>query len=130
MTRRTPKPAYEAGRGKPPVHTRFKPGQSGNPRGRPKGSSSMATLLEAELSRRVTVSENGRRVTVSKRELVAKQAVNKAAAGDPRMLMLLLKQSGSNATASASDVASTVLDSEDDEQILAAWLRRAIEENS
>jgi hypothetical protein len=31
--------AYEVGRGKPPAETRFKPGQSGNPKGRPKGAS-------------------------------------------------------------------------------------------
>jgi len=32
-----PESDYEIGRGKPPMHTRFKPGQSGNPKGRPKG---------------------------------------------------------------------------------------------
>ena len=33
-----PPPKYEVGYGKPPAGTRFKPGQSGNPAGRPKGS--------------------------------------------------------------------------------------------
>lgn len=125
MTRNAPKPDYEVGRGSPPAHTRFKPGQSGNLRGRPKGSKNMATLLEAELNQRVTITENGRRVTVTKRELVVKQAVNKAAAGDARMLMLLRKQSGSHTAASASDVADTALYSEDDEQTLLSWMRRS-----
>jgi len=31
------RPGYDVGYGKPPAHSRFKPGQSGNPRGRPKG---------------------------------------------------------------------------------------------
>ena len=40
-------PAYEVGYGKPPVHTRFKKGKSGNPRGRPKGARSKASSLPA-----------------------------------------------------------------------------------
>ena len=37
---------YEVGRGKPPVHTRFKKGQSGNPRG-PRPKNLPALLIEA-----------------------------------------------------------------------------------
>ena len=44
---------YEVGYGKPPKHTRFQPGQSGNPRGRPKGTKNLKTDLEEELSERV-----------------------------------------------------------------------------
>ena len=40
-------PAYEVGYAKPPVHTRFQPGQSGNPRGRPKGARSKSRRLPA-----------------------------------------------------------------------------------
>lgn len=36
---------YKVGPGKPPKHTRFKPGQSGNPKGRPKGSQNVKTVL-------------------------------------------------------------------------------------
>lgn len=39
---------YEVGYGKPPKNTRFKAGQSGNPKGRPKGKSSAAKLIEFE----------------------------------------------------------------------------------
>ena len=35
----------------PPEHTRFKTGQSGNPRGRPKGTLNLATVLERTLAR-------------------------------------------------------------------------------
>ena len=35
-TKKAPSPKYEVGYGKPPVHTRFPKGQSGNPSGRPK----------------------------------------------------------------------------------------------
>ncbi len=38
------------GYGRPPKAGQFKPGQSGNPQGRPKGSTNLATDLSAELA--------------------------------------------------------------------------------
>ncbi len=54
------------GYGSPPVETRFKPGQSGNPRGRPKGRKNEATILHELLNRKITVREDGkpRKITV------------------------------------------------------------------
>jgi hypothetical protein len=40
---------YDVGHAKPPKHTRFQPGQSGNPRGRPKGTKNLKTDLIEEL---------------------------------------------------------------------------------
>ncbi|WP_221794432.1 DUF5681 domain-containing protein [Aquisediminimonas sediminicola] len=59
-----PEPNDAVGYGRPPRHTRFKPGQSGNPRGRPRRKQSMADLLEPVLSEKVTVSINGIRKRV------------------------------------------------------------------
>src|SRR5580700_2307294 len=50
---------YEVGYGKPPRPTRFKRGQSGNPRGRSSGAKNLKTLLSDALNERVTVSKNG-----------------------------------------------------------------------
>ena len=83
---------YKIGRGKPPTHTRFKPGQSGLPTGRPKGSRNFATTLRNELQQRVTVTIDGRRKRITKRELFAKQLVNKAVAGDPKVMPVLLNE--------------------------------------
>ena len=81
---------YDVGYRKPPVHTRFQPGRSGNPNGRPKGSQNMATALEHELNSRLTINEGGRQRTITKRDAIAKQLVNKSASGDPRLMQLLL----------------------------------------
>jgi hypothetical protein len=81
---------YAVGKGKPPQHTRFRKGQSGNPTGRRKGSLNMATLLERALNERVVVTENGKRKTITKLEAMLKQLANKAASGDTRVIRLLM----------------------------------------
>ena len=53
---------------RPPIVTRFRPGQSGNPRGRPRGARSVSTVIAAALSERVAVTENGQRRHISKLE--------------------------------------------------------------
>ena len=83
---------YEVGFGKPPPSSQFKPGQSGNPNGRPRGAKNFATAIEQELDTRVTVTENGRRRRISKREVIAKHLVNKAAGGDLKAIPLLLNE--------------------------------------
>jgi len=40
---------YEVGYGRPPVHARFRPGQSGNPKGRPKGSRNKRTAMAEQI---------------------------------------------------------------------------------
>jgi hypothetical protein len=79
----------EVGYCTPPERTRFKKGQSGNPRGRPKGTLNMATVLERTLREKVVLNENGRRKTVTKLEAAIKQLTNKAASGELKALQLL-----------------------------------------
>src|SRR6266849_2816817 len=81
---------YEVGYGKPPVHTRFRKGQSGNPRGRPRGSKNLTTLVSDALDQLVVVTENGRRRKIAKRELGIAQLVNKFAMADPHATRILL----------------------------------------
>ncbi len=84
------KPNHGAvGYGKPPEHTRFKKGQSGNPSGRPKGTLNVATALKKTLREKVVINENGRRKTVTKLEAAFKQLVNMAATGELRAIQLL-----------------------------------------
>jgi hypothetical protein len=82
---------YAVGYGKPPRRTRFKKGQSGNPKGRPKGAKNAATILNETLNERVIITENGRRKAITKKEALFKQLVNKAVSGDPRHTRMLLE---------------------------------------
>lgn len=81
---------YEVGYGKPPRHTRFKKGQSGNPRGRPSGSKNLSTLLIETLNELVVVAENGGRRKITKRQAIITQLVNQAAKADWRATKILL----------------------------------------
>ncbi len=74
-------PDYEVGYGKPPEHTRFKPGQSGNPRGRPKGTKNLKTDLIEELSEKIVVREGDQSQKVSKQRAVVKTLVDAHAPG-------------------------------------------------
>ena len=81
---------YEVGYGKPPRDTRFKRGQSGNPRGRPPGAKNLSSLLNEALNELVVVTENGGRKRITKRRAAFKQLVNDAAKGEWRALKLLV----------------------------------------
>jgi len=81
---------YEVGYGKPPRHSRFVKGRSGNPRGRPRGAKSFSALLSDKLNEPVTVAENGGHRKISKREAIVTQLVNRSAAADFRAIKILL----------------------------------------
>lgn len=71
------------GYGRPPKHTRFAKGKSGNSRGRPRGSKNLLTYVKKEGSRSVVVSENGEKQRISKNEAVAKKLYVDAMQGKP-----------------------------------------------
>jgi hypothetical protein len=81
---------YEVGYGKPPKSTRWKPGQSGNPKGRPKKIKDFDKLIDRELSLNVRITEDGESKVVSKRELIIKRLVTEALKGDKSALKLMV----------------------------------------
>ncbi|NNC38725.1 MAG: hypothetical protein HKO02_14800 [Hyphomonadaceae bacterium] len=76
--------SYSVGYKKPPKSRQFKPGQSGNPKGRRKGSKNTATLLTETLDQKITIREDGKTKKVPKRKAALMQQVKKAVEGDPR----------------------------------------------
>jgi hypothetical protein len=81
---------YEVGYKKPPEYSRFQKGQSGNKKGRPKGSKNLKTETIEELSETVKVRIGDREVSVSKHRALIKILTLKAMKGDMRALNTLL----------------------------------------
>lgn len=73
------------------ITTRYKPGMTGNPKGRPRGSKNRATVLQDELDTVVTISENGRTKKATKFALICKQVVNAAVRGDFKAFLPFVK---------------------------------------
>ena len=109
---------YEVGYGKPPRHTRFKKGQSGNPRGRPSGSKNLATVLSEALNELVIVAENGGRRKITKRQAIITQLVNQSAKADWRATKILLDILQAIESRSEPAAAETSSFSEADEKVL------------
>jgi Family of unknown function (DUF5681) len=80
----------EVGYGKPPVHSRFRKGCSGNPKGRPKGTKNLRTDLTEVLQERITVTEGDRKVRMSKQRAIVMTLVAKTLKGDARSATTLL----------------------------------------
>lgn len=78
------------GFGRPPKHTQFKKGTSGNPAGRPKKVASFKTDLAAELQEKLLLTENGKQRRVSKQRAFVKTLVAAAIKKDIRAVNALL----------------------------------------
>ncbi|HXR18018.1 MAG TPA: DUF5681 domain-containing protein [Terriglobales bacterium] len=80
---------YDVGFGRPPKHAQFKKGQSGNRKGRPKGTLNLASVLERTLREKVVTNENGRRKVKTKLEAAISQLANNAVSGDGQAVRYL-----------------------------------------
>ncbi len=75
---------YEVGYGKPPKHTRWTKGQSGNPKGRKKGTRGLKTDLDTALKERLTIQVNGKRRKGTTQAHAMRALALRAASGDMR----------------------------------------------
>ena len=120
---------YKVGYGKPPKNGRFKRGQSGNSKGRPKGTLNLKTDLEKELSERINIREGDRHLKVSKQRAMVKALVAKSLKGDARAATILIGLIGRLLNADAESEKVIGLDPEDS-TILEDFLTRQLEGDS
>jgi hypothetical protein len=79
------------GFGQPPTNTQFKPGKSGNPKGRPKKAKNFKSDLVDELSQKVLLTEDGKQTKISKQRAVIKSLMAKAVQGDAHAAGTVIK---------------------------------------
>jgi hypothetical protein len=82
--------SYTVGYGKLPLETRFTPGRSGNPKGRPSARKNLRTEVREALTAPIMVTMDGRKVKMSKRQAMLEKQTAKALSGCPRATALLL----------------------------------------
>lgn len=119
---------YEVGYGKPPKHTRFAKGRSGNPKGRPRGSKNFKTIVRDALNSPVKIKDRYGEREVRAIEASVRQLAAKAAAGDlkaiPRVLALASAYDDENAEAVRDILHGS------DEDILEGFLERRLRHRS
>ena len=117
-------PKKGGGRGKPPLHSRFKPGVSGNPSGRPRGKPGLKSILERVLEEKIEVRDGKKMRTMSKYEAILQSQSLKAMQGDTRAASFI--QALANTTglfAGGEDEADQLL-SKEDAAILSDYVRQ------
>ena len=119
---------FDVGYAKPPKASQFKPGKSGNPKGRPKGSLNLATEFTRELAKPVTVRENGQAKKVSKRVALIKSLIAKGLSGDVKAIGATLQLTAQFETEPTAVEAVTV--SSDELRILRRFAPRAAKKAS
>jgi len=82
--------SYDIGYGRPPRHAQFRPGQSGNPRGRSRGSRNLRSDLEDELNQRIVVTTQGKKRSISRQQALVKTLVTRALQADGKSVNALL----------------------------------------
>jgi hypothetical protein len=81
---------YAVGYGRPPASSQFKPGQSGNPQGRPKGARNASSMARDELEGMISVKRGGKSRKMTVRQAAYRRLAEKAVAGDVKALHYLL----------------------------------------
>ena len=111
----------------PPEHTRFKKGQSGNPRGRAKGQCNLKTDLDAEMREVIQVNEGGAPRRITKQRALIKSTMARAIGGNDRAAALIFNLMLREQDPQAEAPIESPLNAED-EKLLAAYMARAAKE--
>ena len=115
-----PTHAGKVGYGRPPKEHQFKPGQSGNPRGRRKNTKNYATIVEEILQRKLSITDRGKARIVPLIEAMLLKFAEVALRGNHKAAAFLLKPNGA---ADQNDI-SPIDVSQDDQELLDAFIHR------
>jgi hypothetical protein len=118
---------YDVGFSKPPVHTRFQVGASGNPRGRPKGSKNLKSLARKVMNTKVLIRENGKVRMISKAEALVMTVFNRGLGGNDacaRTSLNLIQLALDETEAGSASPESLALHSQDDLTVLGDLMKR------
>jgi hypothetical protein len=117
--------SYSVGYGRPPAHTQFRRGQSGNPKGRRKGLRNVRTIVEEQLSQRIRIREGDRTRSLTKLDGVILTMITGALKGDGKAqaaLFAVMRSLGMTGEPPAANDPKPF--TADDESLIADFLRR------
>ena len=118
----------KAGYKRPPKATQFKPGTSGNPRGRPKKPRNLEDDLIEMLSKNITVREDGKLRKISRQKAILRKLLSQALQGDAKALSSILSMRIKfDATRQAPEQRAEEI-SDSDQAILDDYVRRQLED--
>jgi Family of unknown function (DUF5681) len=115
---------YETGYRRPPKHRQFVKGQSGNPKGRPKGSKNFSTIFHEVGRQKIRVTDNGVTREITKFEASVMQLFNQSSTGKMQALTLLPTWVRTFAEDVEESGNSTPLDGEADKTVMNSFLKR------
>ena len=115
----------DVGYGRPPVEHQFKPGQSGNKRGRPKGSKNEATIMSELLNRRIDIREKGRTRKITVLEGILLKFAEDALKGNAKAASFLLNR---KQIAESSGLPTAEILDMDDQKVLDSFKQRLEEQ--
>lgn len=113
---------------RPPKHTQFQKGRSGNPKGRPKYVRNFKTVLRGELAELIVVRENGRERKLTKLEALVKSLVAAAIHGDMRATNAIVAFS-TKMLGGDDDSKNPTRSDADDQDIIDAFVNRELKRN-
>jgi hypothetical protein len=109
---------YRVGNKRPPRHSQFKPGVSGNPKGRRKGSVNLRTRVQRGLRKTIVVSKNGRPTRMVVAEVISNRLLESSMKGDLKSIQYVAESDEDGAaTETANQVEAGYIDLPDKDSL-------------